>query len=247
MPAFVRQRDAVLPELRPQHLGLGPQRWLGLQRRPTVWPNVAKTSGGMLAHYFLGNSRQASAFNGGWGYTNNTQYVNIAKTAGGMLAHYFLGDSIDHVNVKAGLGLLYRQWGVSSTLGLLQPRQQLRDVRRHEGDAEAAAEHPARHRVRLHQRASRRRTASTGTTRRPARAQQGLATNLVNRQAADGSWADTTGTNAQSGAFATGWDVLILQKGVTSIPPRPPSATAPTPGTPTRPSPSTAPARATPT
>src|SRR5205823_13948728 len=52
-----------------------------------------------------------------------------------------------------------------------------------------------------------------------ATGREGLAVNLLRRQAGDGHWDDTGGCNSGTGAWSTGWDVLILLKGVTIIPP----------------------------
>jgi len=49
--------------------------------------------------------------------------------------------------------------------------------------------------------------------------QQGLASYTVITQQADGSWDDNVGCNQVYNAFATGWRVLVLLKGVTTIPP----------------------------
>ena len=171
--------------------------------------------------------------NGGWGYRSSTDgYTNNAKTAGGMLAHYFVGDSPNHPDVQAGLGFLYRHWNVIqgcdqdggnycscwnasmgysyAMYGIMKSMRKVTPniLRITEYDYNAAPN-----------------GAPTANSfdwyYTPAgQAQQGLATNLVNRQAADGHWNDNAGCGALSQDHTTAWDALILSKGVTTIPPQ---------------------------
>jgi hypothetical protein len=171
--------------------------------------------------YFLNyvHHTAADGYNGGWGYTSPDQWLNVAKTAGGMLAHYFEGDSVSHPDVQAGIGFMYRRWGLN-TDGWGEYSS---------GNSYAmygimkAMRKPQPNILRLveYDYVNHQQTANSFDWYYTpiGQSQEGLATNLVRRQQANGSWSDTFGNNAQSGALAAGWDVLILQKGVTTIPP----------------------------
>jgi hypothetical protein len=178
------------------------------------------------APFFMTYSRHAALDNdnGGWGYNSNSSYVNPVKTAAGMLYNYFEGNSTSHPEVKAALGWLYRNWNMN-------------DNSWNVGLGNSYAMYGIMKAMRKPQPNILRITEFNYNTNQqtsnsfdwyytpPGQVQEGLATNLVRRQAANGSWVDQYGENSRNGtvnsggAFATGWDVLILSKGVTTIPP----------------------------
>ncbi|HVV81431.1 MAG TPA: HYR domain-containing protein [Kofleriaceae bacterium] len=177
------------------------------------------------APYFMAYTRHTAldSYNGGWGYTGPSDaYVNHVKTAAGMLFHYFEGDSTSHPEVQAALGFLYRNWalnsygsggawnvGIGNSYAMYGIMKAMRKPQ------------PNILRITEYNYNTNQQTANSFDWyyTPPGQTQEGLATDLVKRQAADGSWSDAIGNNAQSGAFATGWDILILSKGVTTIPP----------------------------
>ena len=174
------------------------------------------------APFFMSFSRYTAADNnnGGWGYTTNSNYVNPAKTAAGMLYNYFEGNSTSHPEVKAALGWLYRNWnmndqdwnnGIGNSYAMYGIMKAMRKPQ------------PNILRVTEYNYTTGQQTANSFDWfyTPPGQTQVGLATDLVRRQAANGSWSDVNGNGSskRTGEFATGWDVLILSKGVTTIPP----------------------------
>ena len=178
------------------------------------------------APYFMNYSRHATKDNrnGGWGYQGpNDVYVNHAKTAAGMLYNYFEGNSTSHPDVQAALGYLYRYWSSNNYDGGGAWNVGLGNSYAMYGIMKAMRKpQPNILRVVEYNYNTSQQTANSFDWyyTPPGQTQEGLATNLVRRQAAAGNWSDTIGNNAQSGAFATGWDILILSKGVTTIPPQ---------------------------
>jgi len=177
------------------------------------------------APYFMYGVRHTALDNrnGGWGYQSpNDSYVNHQSTASGILFHFFVHDSATHPNVQAALGFLYRYWslqnydtggqwnvGLGNSNAMVAVAQAMR------------ATTPSITRVVEYDYNNALQTANgfdwyytpLGQT------QQGLATDLVLRQAANGSWADTQGFDAMSGFDATASGVLILSKGPMSTTP----------------------------
>ena len=177
------------------------------------------------APFFMNFSRHAALDNrnGGWGYQGpNDVYVNHVKTAAGILYHYFQGDSVSHPEVQAALGYLYRYWALNNydgggawNVGLGNSYAMygvMKAMRKPQPNILRVVEYNYNQNVQTNNSFDWYYTPI-------GQVQEGLATNLVKRQGAAGNWSDTIGNNAQSGAFATGWDVLILSKGVTTIPP----------------------------
>lgn len=173
--------------------------------------------------YFIANSEHTAADtnNGGWGYTNgNTgDYLNVAKTAAGMLEHYFVGDTQNQIDVQRGMGFMYRHWsdcgdgtdcGWGAHLGHTYAMYGAMKSMRVPGIA----------RIKEFNYSTGQQTGNSfDWYYTPAgQAQTGLATYLIPRQAANGTWTDPA-YNAVNTNQTTAWDTLILTKGVTNIPP----------------------------
>ena len=155
---------------------------------------------------------------GGWGYSDANTYINLAKTAAGISEAHFLNVPVTDSRVKGGIGFMNRFWaadasgwyagignsytmyGIMKAMRFWQPNILVLPNNTCEG-ADGASSFDWYYNW----------TGGGG--------QEGLAANLIRRQQAGGNWSDTNGNNAVSGSFATGWDVLILLKGVTTIPP----------------------------
>jgi hypothetical protein len=169
--------------------------------------------------YFIARTHYLGADdnNGGWGYTGY-DYLNMAKTSAGMLAHYFVGDSVSHPEVESGLGFLYRHWndndgcwnvgmGASYAMygamkSMRKPQPNITQIH----DFDYIHQVPTGNSFDWYY-------APVGSPR------VGIASNLLSRQHADGSWSDTTGCHGLSPAHTTAWDTIMLAKGVTTIPP----------------------------
>ncbi len=177
------------------------------------------------APFFMAYTRHAGldSLNGGWGYESNSDaYVNHVKTAAGMLYHYFEGNSTSHPEVKAALGFFYRNWSLNNygaggawNVGIGNSYAMygiMKAMRKPQPNILRVTEYN-------YNTGSQTANSFDWYYTPPGQTQVGLATDLVRRQTASGMWSDTFGNNAQTGAFATGWDVLILSKGVTTIPP----------------------------
>ena len=177
------------------------------------------------APFFMNFTRHSGLDNnnGGWGYTGASDvYVNHVKTAAGMLYNYFEGNSTSHPDVKAALGWLYRFWALDNYGGGGAWNTGIGNSYAMYGIMKAMRKpQPNILRITEYNYTTGQQTANSFDWfyTPPGQTQVGLATDLVRRQAATGMWTDTIGHNAQSGAFATGWDILILSKGVTTIPP----------------------------
>ena len=169
--------------------------------------------------YFLNyiNNTNQSWQNGGYGYADPSD-TNVAKTAGGILGHYFVGDGVDNPVVQRGLGFINRAWNgdfggynIGNSYAMYGV---MKAMRKPEPNVSRIPE------------IDYNTGLPTGNSfdwfYTPAgQSQQGLATYLVNNQSGDGSWQDTSGNfNDRGGSQATGWDVLILSKAVTVIPPQ---------------------------
>lgn len=176
------------------------------------------------APFFMNYSRHAAldSRNGGWGYSSSGDYVNHVKTAAGMRYHFFEGNSPSHPEVQAALGFLYRYWASSNydgggawNVGLGNSYAMygiMKSMRKPQPNIPRVLEY------------NYLIGQQTGNGfdwyyTPPGQTQVGLATDLVRRQAADGSWSDTIGNSAQSGALATGWDIMILTQKYATNPP----------------------------
>jgi hypothetical protein len=176
--------------------------------------------------YFIAYSEHTAADsnNGGWGYTTSSagNYLNTSKAAAGMLEHYFVGDSTSQLDVKRGMGFIYRHWTdngdntsacwnatqghIYAMYGIMKamrvPSPQI--SRLTEFDYNAGAQ----------------TSNSFDWYYTPiGQSQRGLATAFIQNQYADGHWADQSGCALGSDYHSTAWGALILTKGVTNIPP----------------------------
>jgi hypothetical protein len=180
---------------------------------PTVVPH--------LLPYWLASSRH-SAFdvsNGAWSYSpGGNDYLSASPTAGGILGHLFLGDSVQHPDVKAGLGFLYRDWNDvgANTWGCWTANL---------GNTEAMyAVSQAMTAARLSQVNDYDYLHGTLSSNSfdwyytPAgQSQKGEATDLVQRQQTNGSWSDTTGCGAEPAVSATAKGAVVLEKGAAPV------------------------------
>ncbi len=177
--------------------------------------------------YFLAYSHNAST--GGWGYQFGGQYDNEVKTAAGLLSHYFRGDATGNglSEVNQGLGFMYAHWG----LGNNSWQDYLYDSSYAMFGVMKAMRKPQPNILRITNYGA---TASFDWYYGPTPSGPGLAPHLVGNQFADGHWADGTNPNGATfgnpaGAFGipaglsvpltTAWRSIILNKGVTTIPP----------------------------
>ncbi len=172
--------------------------------------------------YFLNTIHNTTAGStyGAYGYSSAGQHPNIAKTSGGILTHFFLGNGNSYPDVQKGLGFLYSDWSTSPSgwdhynLGTSYA---MYDVMK----AMSAANPKFTRITKWDQTNNVQASNSFDWYYTPAgQTQTGLATNIVPRQASDGSWSDSVNTNGISSRLATAWDELILAKAVTNIPPQ---------------------------
>jgi PKD repeat protein len=174
-----------------------------------IWLNAAQYSGadhnnGAFAYFIPG-------------YAN---YYNITKAAAGIICHEFLGTPLEDPRVQSALGFIYRHWNDTGTcwdytklLGNSYGMYGLmKAMRIPEPDILQITEYDY---------TSGAQTANSfDWYYTPAgQTQQGMASYTVSTQQGDGSWDDNVGCNQVYNAFATGWRVLVLLKGVTIIPP----------------------------
>ena len=175
--------------------------------------------------YFINNSRYPGAnyLHGGWGYTGY-DWLNISKTAAGILEHYFVGDSPDQsLEVQAGYGFMYRNWGdnggtregcwnanLGHTYAMYGVMKSMRTpqpniARVHDYNYNAGVQSAA---------------SFDWYYTPPGQSQTGLATNIVSRQQSNGAVTDNDGCGELSAIHSTSWDTIILAPGVTNIPPK---------------------------
>lgn len=151
---------------------------------------------------------------GGWGYSNPTQLVNTAKTSAGIGEASFMGIPQTDARVKGALGFLYRRWNDfdgswNSNLGYAYSEYGIMKAMSLWDTTPTIADYSCD-------------GASGGTNSfdwyySTDPNHKGLATDILGRQASNGSW--TSNPGYQDVNVATGWDALILQKGVATIKP----------------------------
>ena len=150
---------------------------------------------------------------GTWGYSSKGSYLNLTKTGAGMILHEWRGE-VGHARVARALGYIYAHWndgGASWASTKLRGNSYgmygiMKAMRLPEPDITRVTNYD--------------KTADFDWYYYPAgQSQVGLAYDLVTRQQADGSWDDNVGANRLYDSFATAWDVMVLMKGVTIIPP----------------------------
>jgi hypothetical protein len=182
-------------------------------------PAFVKTE---LTLYMTASQRTAlDNDNGGFSYDTSTHYYNITKQGAGLVCLEFLGVPLTDPRVQSAIGYVYRHWsdagGSWDDTRLFRNSYNMyalmKSMRIPEPDILKITEY--------------KYTAPPGQTantfdwyyKPTGQTQDGLAYHLVNNQQANGSWDDNVGSNPLYDAFATGWDVLILMKGVSIIPP----------------------------
>lgn len=158
--------------------------------------------------------------NGGFGYDTPDLWNNITKASAGIICHEFIGTPLTDPRVESAIGFIYRHWDDTGTswdhtklhgnsYGMYGTMKAFRIP---EPDILRVTEYDYN--------AGQQTDSSFDWYYTPTGQQElGLATYNVQTQQADGSWDDNVGSNQLYDAFATGWRVLILLKGVTVIPP----------------------------
>ena len=194
--------------------------------------------------YFMNSMHNlaAGSYYGGYGYTSGAQYPNMAKTAGGIMANFFIGNSNSHPDVAAGWGFIYTRWTVPANswtdynLGnsyamydVMKATQQANPkVTRIYALSTNSGSACCANGVGSAYAAGSPTTTSFDWYYTPSgQTQQGLATNVINRQvltagATYGSFPDDPTQNVQgiSSRLSTAWDTLILMKAVANVPPK---------------------------
>jgi len=157
---------------------------------------------------------------GAFGYEPYTAWYNVTKSAAGIICHQFLGTPLTDPKVLGAIGFIYRHWNDTGTswdhtqlhgnsYGMYGV---MKAFRLPEPDITAVMEYDYNAGIQTGNSFDWYYTPS-------GQSQQGLASYTVATQQADGSWDDTVGSNQVQDAFATGWRILVLLKGVTIIPP----------------------------
>lgn len=173
--------------------------------------------------YFLDYTQQTdyNYDNGGFGYSNDSNYINCTKSGAGIISHEFLCTPLTDRKVESALGFLYRHWndaGTSWTYQRLLGNSYgmyavMKAMRIPEPDISNITEYD--YNVPGQTANSFDWYYSPNTEPR-----EGLAHYIVRTQQSDGSWDDVTpAPNPVYNAFCTGWRILILLKGVSIIPP----------------------------
>jgi hypothetical protein len=180
----------------------------------------------------------ADSYYGGYGYNVASTYPNVAKTAGGIMANFFVGNGNNFPDVQAGWGHIYTRWTVPGNgwtdynLGnsyamydVMKATQQANPKLTRIPKFVAAGQQNSAGAAAFVSGGTGGGVSSAVTTfdwyYTPAgQTQQGLATNIVTRQAADGSITDNQYGPGISTRLSTAWDTLILMKAVANVPPK---------------------------
>lgn len=158
--------------------------------------------------------------NGGFGYGRPDSILNCTKAGAGIICHEFLGTPLTDPKVESAIGFLYRRWNdagsswedqrlLGNSYGMYAAMKAMRIP---EPDITHIAEYDC---------TIPGQTANSfdwyySPNTEP---REGLAHYIVSTQQSDGSWDDVPGPNPVYDEFSTGWRVLILLKGVATIPP----------------------------
>ncbi|MGD2109826.1 MAG: hypothetical protein PVI86_10575 [Phycisphaerae bacterium] len=177
--------------------------------------------------YFLNRTRHnaCDAYYGGYGYSNNSNYVNCLKAATGIIGWEWLGTSDSDPKITGALGYLYRHWNDDggswqnqplhgNGYGMYAVMKAMRipvpdlEIIEHNDPPSNCDDQPTGNTLDWYY------ATGSGPPQGAAQAYsgEGLAHYAVRNQHADGHWDDTTGIgeNAQTGAFSTGWQILTL-------------------------------------
>lgn len=159
-----------------------------------------------------------TGFNGGYGYQDPavTDEIDPGKTGAALINLFWAGRDAEHQSVQKAFGYIYRNWdfpGYTPFLGssyhmygvmkaCRQPRPNI--LRIHDYDYNNGMQLPTSFDWYYY---------PYGQTR------EGLAHYIVRTQLEDGAWEDVQGYLALTGALPTAWNILILYKAVSVIPP----------------------------
>ncbi|MCK4659238.1 MAG: hypothetical protein KAV82_06915 [Phycisphaerae bacterium] len=185
--------------------------------------------------YFLNYVHHTSCdtYYGGWGYSTDSNHINALKAGIGIICHEFLGTPLTDTNIKGGLGYLYRHWNDNGSSwqdmpihgngysmyavmkAMRIPTPDMEEVVEYNNPPYDCTNQPTGNSFDWYY------SPGSGSPQGDAQAyyKEGLAHYAVRKQHTDGSWDDTTGPPRVYDAFATGWQILTLQKGVTVLPP----------------------------
>ncbi len=153
-------------------------------------------------------------------YPGYADMYDIPKAAAGIIGHEFLKTPLDDPRVQSAIGFIYRHWNDTGTgwdytrlLGNSYGMYGLMKAMR-------IPQPDILHVTEYDYTTGLQTSNSFDWYYTPAgQTQEGMASYIVSTQQADGSWDDNVGFNQVYDAFATGWRILILLKGVTIIPP----------------------------
>ena len=157
---------------------------------------------------------------GAYGYTVSGSYPNIAKTAGGMMGHYFVGNGGGNENLM-GQTMFWNEWNntcnCSWTNYNLGTSYAMYDVMKAMQQAS-----PPLTKITYYTPGTLANSGNSfdwyyapTTATRP-----GLAMTVVNQQNSAGLFTDTNNVNSISYTLNTAWDVLILLRAVSNVPPK---------------------------
>lgn len=170
------------------------------------------------AAYIIANSYHSALDigNGGWDITvGYSGTMTVGFTAAGIVTHEFLGDSATSPQIQPALGYLYRHWNDPSVIfysGNVGDSDAMYTVTRAMNAMRPAA---------LTQITDFDYVAGLPTANAfdwyhapTTGLRMGYATDLVARQASDGSWTDTGPGGGHSGGtvWSTAWDTMVLGK-----------------------------------
>ena len=163
------------------------------------YPNVAKTAGGIMANFFIGNTNTHPDVAAGWGFI----YTRWGAYTPGDWTDYNLGNS-------------YAMYDVMKATQQASPKvTRVYALNANSGSACCA------NGVGSSYAGGSPTTTSFDWYYTPAgQSQQGLATNVISRQLSDGSIPDNADIGSLTTSLTTAWDTLILMKAVANVPPK---------------------------
>lgn len=172
--------------------------------------------------FYLANARRTvhDSLNGGWGYGSGSALVDPGATADGLIGEEFAGKAVTSAEIQAAVGYFYRNWNGATAdgypgcwdpnVGYTGPMYGFSRAM-HDAGLDRVADY------------NYNTGAQTGLSfdwyYTPAgQTQTGYAKDLIQRQAADGSWNDTTGCALYGHIQTVAWDTVILAKGAAAAP-----------------------------
>jgi PKD repeat protein len=172
--------------------------------------------------YFLITTQhsECDTDNGGFGYGDPYNILNCTKAGAGIICHEFLGTPLTDPKVESAIGFLYRRWndagGGWEDQRLLGNSYGMYAVMKAMRIPEPDITHITEYDCNIPGQTANSFDWYYSPNTEP---REGLAHYLVRTQQSDGSWDDVPGPNPVYDEFSTGWRVLILLKGVATIPP----------------------------